>query len=356
MSRTLLFLFLCMVACRSDIGDPEGPTDAGEDAPIAMRSATIDTPEVVVQFDADQGEAPESVAIDGDNNKYISLALTGEIRKVSADGDQSTVAVLPLGQCAPDPFPAILGAIAINIHEDLFVGAATCDPADRGIYRVSLDGSFVKIAALPEDALPNGIAVHLGHVYVADSGAPRVWRAPVDGNGEDAEVWLEDPLLADPDPTDLAPGANGLQFYLDRLYVANAGAATIVAIDLTKGDNLADLQPDGTWVKYGPPGSGAAIEVDYPGCDDFAFDLIGRIYCTTDPFQSVVLLDPYARTAKTILTAEDGLDGPTAAAFGRYDERYDLYITNAAFPFFPSTGNGPSLMRLAVPIPAYPLR
>jgi len=41
--------------------------------------------ETVAQFNPSLLETPESIAIDHDNNKYVSLALTGEIRRIAAD-------------------------------------------------------------------------------------------------------------------------------------------------------------------------------------------------------------------------------------------------------------------------------
>ena len=90
-----------------------------------------------------------------------------------------------------------------------------------------------------------------------------------------------------------------------------------------------------------------------PGCDEFAFDVRGSIYCTTDPFNTVVRLDPDG-TTEILLTADDLLDGPTSAAFGRHGtNRKNLYITNAAFPIFTTTFR-PSLMRLRLNVPGAP--
>ena len=61
-------------------------------------------------------------------------------------------------------------------------------------------------------------------------------------------------------------------------------------------------------------------------------------------------LDPDGTTS-ILLNASDGLDGPTSVAFGRVGEnRQNLYITNAAFPFI-STTFRPSLTRLRVDTP-----
>ena len=61
-------------------------------------------------------------------------------------------------------------------------------------------------------------------------------------------------------------------------------------------------------------------------------------------------------TQQTLLTQLDGLDGPTATLFGRWvtGGAYELYITNGSFPFFPSPGNGPSLLRVTMDVAGLP--
>jgi sugar lactone lactonase YvrE len=317
------------------------------------------SPQFVAQFNPALGEAPESLVITRDDDILISMALTGEIRKIAKNGTQSSLAWIPLGQCAPNPFPPIMGAVALDFVENLYVGAATCDLANRGIWKVTPEGTTSLVASLPADALPNGIVVLGRYIYVADSGAPRIWRTTLDNDGSPAEVWVTDPLLADPNPFDFAPGANGLQAFLGSLYVANAGAGSIVEIPFeNKGEEAEgpfDFAPGVASIKWGQPGSGAEIEAVWPGCDDFAFDVLGRLYCTTDPFQSVVRLN-LDGSVDDILLPQDGIDGPTAAIFGRGADRRTLYVSNASFPFFPSTGNGPSVMKVQVNLPGYPLR
>lgn len=349
-----LTLLLAFTAC-----DTGGESCSQED--VAMRSGS--TLETVFSFNPAMGETPESVATDFDGNKYVSLALTGEIAKIDSQGNRTSLAFLPLGNPADclGPFPGIMGALAIDpVTNDLFMPVNSCDLTAKGIYRVSQSGAVTMIASLPPEALGNGIALRLGRAYVSDSGSTRIFRAPKDGSGSPAEIWHEEPLLADPDPFDIIPGANGLQFYGGKMWVANAGAATIVSIDLdAPQDGTGNLQPGDAEVVFGPAGTGATWETDpaiMPGCDDFAFDLIGRIYCTTDPFQSVVLLNPHNGNHEVFLTAANSLDGPTSAAFGRGVDRNALYISNAQFPFFTPTGNGPSILRTEVPLGGWPLR
>jgi len=326
-------------------------------------------PELVYAFDpvptppSPFGETPESVATDFDGNLYVSLALTGEIAKIDEDGNRSTVTMLPLGNPADclGPFPGIMGALAIDLGGNLYVPVNSCDLSAKGVYRISPDGSYEMIAQLPPESLGNGIAYRLGHLYVADSGSSRIFRAPANGDGSMAEVWVDEPLLADPNPADPIPGANGLQFYNRKMLVANAGASSVVAIDLDFPlDGSGDIQPDGpAYNLFGPAGTNAVWETDpaqFPGLDDFAVDIAGNIWGTTDPFQTLVRMNIHTGKTKVILTAEDGLDGPSSCAYGRGRDHNTLYITNAQFPFFPPTGNGPSVLSIETRWGGYPLR
>ena len=80
----------------------------------------------------------------------------------------------------------------------------------------------------------------------------------------------------------------------------------------------------------------------------------GNLYGTTDPFNTVVRVAPDGATT-VLLTAADGLDGPTAAAFGVGNDNQNLYVTNAAFPFFPGPDpRRPSILRFNVGTPGKP--
>ena len=71
---------------------------------------------------------------------------------------------------------------------------------------------------------------------------------------------------------------------------------------------------------------------------------------TAPPGPSLTLVHPDGST-EVLLTAADGLDVPTATAFGRKgQDRFNLYITNGAFPMI-STTLKPSLMRLRLGVP-----
>lgn len=307
--------------------------------PLAAHPPDAGEVETVALFDSALLETPESIVIERDGTQFISMALTGEIRRIDRHGNQSTLAFLPIG---PPLIPCgvfipVLGALTLDRNGDIYASVGACDPANRGVWRISPGGDSELVANLPPEALPNGITLRRGKLYVADSLLGVVWRVPKRGGV--AEIWADHPLLKAA-PNAPFPGPNGIQLFRDELYVANSDQGTIVVIP---------FEPDGS---AGEPRIHATLPDDL-GVDDFAFDVLGNLYATTDPFNRLLRIHPDG-SFETLLTAADGLDGPTAAAFGRRGrDRFNLYVTNAAFPAF-STTFRPSLMRLHLEVPGAP--
>jgi sugar lactone lactonase YvrE len=307
-------------------------------AAVVGPAAASPAVETIKLFDPSLGETPESIQFDRRGNFVVSLALTGEVRRIGRDGSEQTLAFVPL---RPDLQPCgnafglpIMGALALDPHDNVYVAVAPCDPGAIGLYRIpAAGGAPVRIAALPADALPNGVAYRAGWLYVADSNRGAVWRIAADGSS--TSVWTADPLLA-PLP-DFFPGPNGLQIFHDEVYVAVSDRAHVVAFP---------IQADGS---AGP----GRIHTSGIGLDDFAFDVEGNLYGTTDPFNTVVRVAPDG-SQQVLLTAADGLDGPTSCAFGVHGgDRKTLYVNNAAFPFF-STTHRPSILGVDIGIPGKP--
>ncbi len=314
----LLFVLLSLVA-----------VDAHAQGLTVTRVATYTTP-----------QAPEGVWIDFLNNKYVSLALTGEIKKISPDGVQSTIATMPLGG-PPGTFcfgfPAVIGNAYGDERGNLFVGVHSCDPASSGLWKVGIaTGARTKVASAPPNALLNGTIVDGETVLVTDSFFDVVWQAPISGSGQPVTVWKDDPLFKVPAGAPF-PGPNGIAIFHGAAYVAVSDTALIVKVPIL---------PDGS---AGQATVHAQLAV---GCDDFSFDVLGDIYCTSDPFETVTRISS-AGVETVLLTGADGLDGPTSTYFGFGEEGRTLYITNGAFPFFPGTGNGPSLLKVQLDVTGY---
>ena len=205
-------------------------------ATLLAHRPEVGTLETLVSFDAAALETPENLVVDKSGTIYVSLAFTGEIRRIAPSGAQSTLIKLPIGPpltpCGP-----LVGAIT-GIAQDpedgtLYSAVAACDVAFRGIWRISPDGHGKRIASLPLASLPNGIALEDDEIYVADTALGVIWRVPAQGGP--AEVWLDHPLLKLPAGAPAgAPAANGIKIFKGEVYVSNTAAATLVAIPINR--------------------------------------------------------------------------------------------------------------------------
>ncbi len=324
---------------------------------------------VAMAFPPTQGEAediviydfgmhtPESVTTDYYGNVYVALMLTGEIMKVNPQTGQSEVYErfdLAYQLCTPEQVPGVAGIWVNPITRTMYANVNTCDPATKGIWQIPADGSAPSLlATAPMPTLLNGIVKRGTTLYSTDSfsltGA--IYATSIFGDGSPAEILIEDQLIAF-DPTispppgiPFMPGANGIQKYNGDLYVGHSGKNIIIRIPMSGY---------GPWTQAGIP----EVHVDALGVDDFAFDWAGNMYVTNDPFNQLVKVTPQ-NVATVLLTEEDGLNGSTAAAFGRLCDRKVLFVTSAAFPFMPppfNNGQPPSLMAYGNDIGGYPLR
>jgi sugar lactone lactonase YvrE len=269
--------------------------------------------QTVVAFDPAAAQTPENLAIARDGTIYVSLAFASQIRRIAADGSQSSLTVPTLG--------GITVGVAIDRHYDgdLDVAVRSPDPAAAGIWRIprSSFADPTRIAALPTSSFPNGITFDsAGNLYVADSSLGVIWR--IARGSSQATVWSESPLL---DPTGASfmgfplPGANGIKIRRDVVYVSNTATQAILAIPILRA------------------GGAGKVAVRFTGieADDFAFAANGDLYITENPLSTLVRVTPEGDIT-TLATHTDGLDNPSAVAFDpRPDRRSDLYITNAAY-------------------------
>lgn len=320
----------CLLTITSVAALGFNPAATGAPCPPHFDLDQVGEPEVIASFDPTTGDTPESLVIDHDDNIYVSMALSGEIRKVDTEGYESTHAVLPIGSPFDiTTFSGIMGAMVIDRQDNIYVNVAAVDPANRGVWRVTPEGETELLASLPVTAVPNGIALRGGTLYIADSALDgKIWS--VSKWGGEPQIWSDHDLLKG-DPAIPFPGPNGVQVFRGELYVSNSNTSQVIAFPLNGCD---------------PPEPRVVADV---GCDDFAFDVAANLYCGTDPHNTVLRIQPDG-TVDELLTAEDGLDGPTAVLFGRRGpDRFGLYIANAAFPFF-SNDPMPSLMRVELGI------
>lgn len=160
----------------------------------------------ILSFDAGLGELPEGVAVDIHNNRYVSVATTGEILKISPYGKVSTYAQIDTG-------PGYLLGITTSGAGTLYVALASFTPGTQGIYKVSPGGETTMIAAFDAaSTLPDGVALDFsGNLYVTEAIGGAIHRINTATN--ESELWLQDDLLVgdlenSPSPSPWAPTAS----------------------------------------------------------------------------------------------------------------------------------------------------
>lgn len=259
----------------------------------------------------------ESIVADDGGNLYFTQLMTGLVRKLTPDGTVSTFAELPVGSEGAVPE----GVMCLVLDEDdaLFVTVLAPGKPEHGVWQVDRDGRANHFASLPAAVLPNGITRDpAGRLYVADSGAGGVWQ--IDPASRAASRWYDGDLLRRRPYIGVFPPANGIQFWNGSVYVANSDQALIIRIP----------------VEDGLPGQ-AVIHANGVGGDDFAIDEDGMLYVTTHPYNSVIRVDRNGRRT-VVATPEQGVIGPTAAAFAQRGGRRHLYVVTDGGLFSPIPG------------------
>ena len=268
-----------------------------------------------------EGTFLESIVVRADGDLLVVDHTTHVVLRVTPTGDTATLAHLPDGTAG----------LALDLDGTIIV---TSGYQDHGGFVTVLDPTGVvrAVVPVPGSVFLNGATLLRAGVFlIADSVAGRLYQVDI-RSGETA-VWLEHETLAPNPDFPTYPGANGVKIHDGTVYVTNSGQALLVRIPL-----------DGT-----AAGVPEAVTRDLV-LDDVAIALDGTLYGATHVFNTVVRVEPDGGVT-TIATAEDGVTGATAVAFGRTDmDRDTLYVvTNGGVFQPPETGIVPAeIVRLDV--------
>ncbi len=257
----------------------------------------------------------ENLVFDPQGRAYVTSHEDGTLYHYSAGGRLQTFARVP-GKVA---------GIALHPSKGMLVSGA--DASGRAtVFAVSMEGRASVVGTLPDAIFLNGLAHFEADIYlIADSYKGVVWRFNA-SNGQATE-WLAHPLLSRADTNNPIPAANGLKIRHRTVWVSNTARQTLLAIPVLA--------------------SGAAgvprVVKDHVNVDDFAIDDDGTIYATTHVYNSLIRMASDG-TLATVATAEQGMTGSTAVAFGRAQgDRRRLYVTTNGGMFLPPpSGVGPA--------------
>jgi hypothetical protein len=293
------------------------PAAAATRAPAAPLSAA----RVAAHFDLNAGQMPENIVLEPDGGVDLSFAGARQIVRLDRRGAIHVLATLPRpadgGVHTPVlGFPLVTGLVR-DAGGTLYFLYATGTADLTGVWRLTPGGTPQRIAALPADGLPNGLALdpRSRSLYATDSVLGVVWRVPTAGGH--AIRWASGPELA---PAGFL-GANGVKIHDDAVWVSNLDRGTVLRYPVTRTGQA------------GPPRTTAT---GLSGIDDFAFLPHGdRILAALNGPDQVALVEPDG-THTVVLSAEDGLRNPTAVAV----RGSTVYVPSAAY----TTKQDPNLL------------
>ncbi|MFD9127900.1 hypothetical protein [Kitasatospora sp. NPDC059571] len=283
-------------------------------APAGAVAPPLADPHIAVHFDLARGQMPENIALEPDGAADVTFVGAHQIARVDTDGRIRVLADLPTPPVNSTPVVGVPAPTGIVRTPDgsLFFSYATGTADLTGIWRLSPGRAPQRIAALPPDGFPNGLALdeHTGLLYSADSVLGVVWRVPL--HGGTATAWAQGPELR---PAGFL-GANGIKVQHDAVWVSNTDRGTLLRIPIGATDR----------------GDGAAGPIEtratgLAGIDDFAFP--GRddtaLAAINSSSQVARVAPDGAHTV--VLDAGDGLSNPTAVAISGST----VYVTSAAY-------------------------
>ena len=283
--------------------------------PAFASSSPVTSARVVAHFDFTAGQQPENITLEPDGDADVTFAYAHQVARVTPQGKVTILATLP---------PAASGTAAVSgivrtPDGALYVNYIDIGGTESGIWRVRRNGSAEQVAALPGTGFLNGLALDpaTGALFAVDSFGGTVWKVwPRSGK---TEVWASGQDLQPTAPAGF--GVNGLKVHDGSVWVSNSSQGTLLRIPIL---------PDGT------AGPTVVAATGLASIDDFSFTGPGDTLLAAQPGLNQVDLITPGGASHAVLTAADGLSGPSSVAVsGRA-----VYVTSAAY----ATGVDPNLL------------
>lgn len=273
----------------------------------------------------DEGLWFEGIASDNNGTLYLSgnrnldfsrkdyyHNAEGELIERKSDGSERILFKTPKGQTSGVPFIAADKSIYITSH-----GAIPC------IWHIDISGKGEQLVKLPNGAWPNGLDQGPDSMlYTPDSNLGVIWK--INPKSKKAEIAISDPKLKARPFISLAPGANGLRFKGNNLFVTVSDGTTLLKYSIDAQGNF---------------GKSSIITSGIPG-DDFAIAKDGTFFITTHPYNTIVRVSPNGKDRAIVAKMEQHIIGATCAVFGKTpQDKNILYVVTdgGAFTGGPKT-------------------
>ncbi|ONI85439.1 hypothetical protein ALI22I_26880 [Saccharothrix sp. ALI-22-I] len=299
-----------LVALSGSPASAAGPEASTHTGVVRSRIAT--------HFDLAAGQMPENIALAPDGTAYVTFAAARQVGAVIPGGNTRILATMPAPADGGVHTPVLNFALTTGIVRTgdgtLYFLYASGDSGSTGLYRLRHGGTPQRIAALPADGLPNGLALdeRAGTFYVTDSVLGTVMTVPL--RGGTAAVWSSAPELA---ATGFL-GANGVKVRGGAVWATNLDQGTLLRIP----------------VRNGRPGPVEVRATGLVGIDDFTFTG-DDVLATLNAPNQLVRIAPDGTTTN-LLTSADGLQNPTSVAV----RNNTAYVLSAAY----TTATDPNLV------------
>jgi hypothetical protein len=277
---------------------------------------------VATHFDLAARQMPENITMLPDGTAAVTFAASRQVALVTRRGETRILATLPEPADGGVNTPALRFPLATGITHTpdgtVYVLYATGTADLTGLWRLRPGQAPRRIAALPANGLPNGLALdkRTNQLYITDSVLGTVWTVPTTGGTPTA--WSTAPELASAGFL----GANGAKVHDGALWVTNLDRGTLLRIPIRSGN------------RAGTPQVKAEGMV---GIDDFAFTGRGDDVLAALNAPNTVVHIRSNGTSTTVLDAADGLQNPTSVAL----RGNDVYVLSAAY----TTATDPNLLR-----------
>ncbi|MFR0359263.1 hypothetical protein [Streptomyces sediminimaris] len=281
-------------------------------APASAASPPLSGARIATHFDLSKGQMPENIALAPCGTAYVTFAAGRQIAEISPRGTTRILATLPKpadgGVHTPVlGFPLTVGIVRAG-DGTLYFLYATGTSDLTGVWRLRPGSRPQRIAPLPADGLPNGLALdaRTRTLYITDSVRGVIWSVPT--NGGSPRTWSAAPQLAS---TGFL-GANGLKIHNRAVWATNLDKGTVLRIPILPDGGAGEVRTRATGLT---------------GIDDFAFTGRGdRLLAALNGPSEVALVQPDG-SHSIVLSEADGLQNPTAVAV-RGDT---VYVPSAAY-------------------------
>lgn len=269
--------------------------------------------EVVESYNAAIGQLPEGVAVASNGDIYVTLAGTGELRRIDARTRVgSTFAQFDVGA-------GFLLGMAFR-GDDLYVALASFVPETSGVWRVRKNGTKSRVVEL--QGFPNDLTFDKqGNMYITESISGSIYK--VARNSSTPQLWLQAPeLLGDiaVSPVPFPIGVNGITYDddSDSVIVANSQVPAIIEIEDDCGQAGAlSIIASGEHLR---------------GADGVALDDDGDVYVVSNFNSTLSEIDRSSGAQQIIADGGDGLVFPSTLAFGqRGSDKKSVFVANFGF-------------------------